>query len=84
MGTGDLEFKDSPADRTESPFGLGLPIRGQIARVAQRQMHLFIEVLAELTIAPQNLVGDVFSDERPSLLEKGVVFSRKHDVREVH
>ena len=47
-------------------------------------MHFLIKVFAELTIAPENLVGDVFSDERPSLFEKGIVFGRKRDVREVH
>ena len=84
MATGDLELEDSPANGAESPFGLKFPIRGQISCFAERQMHFLIKVFAELAIAPENLVGDVFSDERPSLFEKGVVFGRKRDAREVH
>ena len=50
MSPGDLEFKDSPANRTKTALGFGLPIRGQITRIPQRQMHLFVEVLAELDV----------------------------------
>ena len=42
-------------------------------------MHLLIEVFAELAIALAHFVGDVFGDERPSLIEEGLVLGRKRD-----
>ncbi len=66
------------------PSESSLPIRGQIPRFAQRQMHFLIEVFAELTIAPQHLVGDVFSRRMPASGRGRLVLGRKSDVGEVH
>ena len=84
MRPADLEFEDPPAQRGESAFGLQLPLRGQIARFAQRQMHALVEVFAELAITPKHVIGDVFSDERPGLLGESLVLRGKRDTGKVH
>jgi hypothetical protein len=80
MSPGDLELEDSPAKRAESTFGVRFPIRGQIARLAQCQMHLLIEVFAEFAITPEHFVRDVLGNEGSSLLEESLVLGAQFDV----
>ena len=80
MRPGNFELEDSPTNGAESTFGLELPVRGQVSRFAQCQMHLLIEVFAELPIAPAHFVGDVLSYERPRLIEKRLVVGREGDL----
>lgn len=84
MSPANLELKNSPANRIETTLGLQLPVRGQISRCTQRQMHLFIEVFAELAIATPHFVGDMRGHERARLILKSLVLGRQCDVCEVH
>jgi hypothetical protein len=79
MSPGNFELEDTPTNRSESTFGLQLPVRSQIPRFAQRQMHLLIEVFAEIPIAAAHFVGDVFGYERPRLVKESLVLGRECD-----
>ncbi len=62
--------------RAESAVGLVLEIGGQVAGLAERQVHALVEVLAGLPVALDDFVGNEIVQERPEVVpERFVVFS---------
>lgn len=47
-------------------------------------MYWLAEVLTRLAVPPPHLVGDVFGDERPGLVEEFLFFDRERDAGKVH
>ncbi len=53
----DLEFPDAPLDRAETPVGFAPELLFEVPTLAERQVYIFVEVLAGLTIVADHLVG---------------------------
>ena len=53
MRATDLEIPDALAQPAETALGFGLEIGGQIAGLAECQVHALVEILAGLAVALQ-------------------------------
>ena len=54
-----LQFPDAPPHPAEAAVGRRLPLPRQVTRRAQRQVHAFVEVVAGLAVAADDVVGHV-------------------------
>ncbi len=84
MGATDLQIPDALADPAETAVGLGGEVGCQVTRFAERQMHAFVEVLAGLAVAPDDLVGNEIVQERPEVVPERFIVFRQLDAGEVH
>ena len=75
----DLQVPDALTYPAEATVGLGLEVGGQIAGLAERQVHTLVEVLAGLPVARNDLVGHDLSQERPQfVLERLILVGQRH------
>jgi hypothetical protein len=68
-----LQFPDPPAHTIEAALGFRLPFFRQISSGAQSQMHAFVEVVAGLAVATDDVLGDMGTQEVPRLLEEHLI-----------
>ena len=73
MGAALLQLPQAASHAGEAALVLGVPFPVEVAGGAERQVDALVEVVTGLAVPPNDVLGDVFGEEGPRLVEERLV-----------